>query len=251
MISRYSETNKFGGYTWKININQIFHLFVHSSNDSSFVVDFKEWRWLGYKVRFSIVSSLSLEETIENSFNKIQIYFNSKNEFLWSDEQKRNKLKELFESINASSDTITKSLLFKKIKTDDKENNKVEIPQEEFQLEVSSIEKYKYLAFTSFINKDYYNSHVFAELFLEANLYDTDVNLLNLNALIRIEGKPMYQQEKFKARSMELSTFIRENYKSGLISMNEQQQEKYKEVRKEWGDFWDYWPLKYKSNNFY
>jgi hypothetical protein len=50
---------------------------------------------------------------------------------------------------------------------------------------------------------------------------------------------------------MELTTFIRESFKSGLISMNEQQQEKYKEVRKEWGDYWDYWPLKYKSNNFY
>lgn len=107
MLSRYSDKNKFGGYTWQIKLDSLFHIFVEDSMNKTFVVTFKEWKWMSYKTHFSFVSNLNLIETIKDAFEKIFDFFQSDSKYEWNHNQKNNKLNEVIELIKISNDPVT------------------------------------------------------------------------------------------------------------------------------------------------
>lgn len=50
MISKHSDLNKFGGETWHIKIDSLFHIFILDTNQNSFLVELKEWiKWANNK----------------------------------------------------------------------------------------------------------------------------------------------------------------------------------------------------------
>lgn len=97
MLSRYVDKNKYGGHTWHIKLDSLFHIFINETDSKSFVVDFKEWKWVSYKTHFSFVSNHDLEETIAESFNRVFDFFQNQPNYLWTEEQKQNKLTEVLE----------------------------------------------------------------------------------------------------------------------------------------------------------
>ena len=91
MLSKYTEKNKFGGYTWQIKIDNLFHIYIHGTDNSSFVVEFKEWKLISYKTHFSFVSNNSLELTIKEVFEKVFKFFENNKDFIWTEKQKNEK----------------------------------------------------------------------------------------------------------------------------------------------------------------
>ena len=98
-ISRYSDKNSFGGYTDIIKLNSLFHIFIHSTDSGPFVVEFKEWKWLNYKTRFSFVSNENYESTVIEVFNRSYKFFKDSKNYEWSIQQKESKLSQVLELI--------------------------------------------------------------------------------------------------------------------------------------------------------
>jgi hypothetical protein len=71
MISRYIEKNKYGGYTWLVKFNNEFFIEINSSDVSTFIVEFKEAKWIRYKTIFTIISKDRLFETIKMACHKM------------------------------------------------------------------------------------------------------------------------------------------------------------------------------------
>jgi len=71
MLSRYTNKNKYGGYTWKIEINAEFFIEINSYNCNKFLVNFKEAKWIKYSTIFSMTSNESLTKTIKNSCERL------------------------------------------------------------------------------------------------------------------------------------------------------------------------------------
>lgn len=97
MLSRYTEKNKYGGHTWHIKLDSLFHVFIHETEDRSYVIDFKEWKWLSYKTHFSFVSNKGMEETIVDTFEKTFVFFDNSSDYLWTESQKNKKLNEVLD----------------------------------------------------------------------------------------------------------------------------------------------------------
>lgn len=102
MLSRYTDKNKYGGYTWHIKLDSLFHIFIHETENGSFVIDFKEWKWLSYKTHFSFVSNTDIEDTIAQAFEKTFDFFNRSDDYSWTDSQKNNKLREILDLLRRS-----------------------------------------------------------------------------------------------------------------------------------------------------
>jgi len=92
MISKFTDKNNYGGYTWRIKIDSLHHIFIHGTDSNSYVVEFKEWKYINYKNRFSFVSNNDLELTITEAFDRVFEYFLGKKDYLWTNDQKNNKL---------------------------------------------------------------------------------------------------------------------------------------------------------------
>ncbi len=92
MLSKYTEINKFGGYTWQIKIDNLFHIYILGTDNSSFVVEFKEWKWISYKTHFTYISNNNLEMTISEVFEKAFSFFKNHKDFIWTEQQKNQKL---------------------------------------------------------------------------------------------------------------------------------------------------------------
>ncbi|MDO6738658.1 hypothetical protein [Wenyingzhuangia sp. 2_MG-2023] len=107
MISRYGDKNKFGSYTWHIKLNSLFHIFIEATVDNSFVVNFKEWRWINYKTHSSFISNNDFKSTIENAFEKAFEFFKGNLNYQWNYLQKNNQLNKVLELIENSKDQIT------------------------------------------------------------------------------------------------------------------------------------------------
>lgn len=95
MLSRYTEKNNYGGYTDHIKINSLFNIFIHGTDNNSYVVEFKEWRWINYKTRFSFVSNDNLESTIIEAFDRVFIFFQKHKDYIWTPQQKNSKLNQV------------------------------------------------------------------------------------------------------------------------------------------------------------
>jgi len=86
LLSKRLEKNKYGGYTWVIRLD-LFHIFVHETDNLSFVVECKEWKWVSYKTHFSFVSNSNIEETIVNALERSSNLLIQKG-YVWTSLQK-------------------------------------------------------------------------------------------------------------------------------------------------------------------
>lgn len=93
MVSKYTEKNKFDNYTWKIKLDNLFHIYILGTDNSSFLVEFKEWKWISYKTHFTYVTNNNLEITIKEIFEKAFIFFENQKKYIWTEDQKNQKLK--------------------------------------------------------------------------------------------------------------------------------------------------------------
>jgi hypothetical protein len=71
MIERYVDKNKYGGYTWTIEINPEFKIEIQSTQKGNFVVNFIEAKWIRYKTIFSMISDEDFVDTIKSSCRKM------------------------------------------------------------------------------------------------------------------------------------------------------------------------------------
>ena len=95
MIYKHTKKNKFGEDTWHVKLDSLFHIFISKTNNNSFLVEIKEYRWVTYKTRKSYMSESGLEKTIADSFQEMQDYLNGTGKYHWSDKQKKDKLTEV------------------------------------------------------------------------------------------------------------------------------------------------------------
>ena len=82
-IERSADKNSYGGHTDRIQIHSLYHIFIHGTTEKRYVVEFKEWRWISYKIRFSFVSEKDIEETVKDAFDKVLDYFQDNSDFDW------------------------------------------------------------------------------------------------------------------------------------------------------------------------
>lgn len=102
MVSRYTEKNKFGGYTWHIKLDSLFHIFIHETDNLSYVIEFKEWKWISYKTHFSFVSNENLNETIVNSFERVFGFLQKNKDYGWSKQKELDTIKKVLYLIEIS-----------------------------------------------------------------------------------------------------------------------------------------------------
>ena len=97
MLNRYIAKDKYGGYTWQIKLDSLFHIYINGTNKESFVVEFKEFKWISYKTHFSFVSNENLELTIIESFERVFAFFQKHKNCLWTLQQKEDELNTVLE----------------------------------------------------------------------------------------------------------------------------------------------------------
>ncbi len=100
MITKSTQKNKYGGYTWEFKLDSLHHIFINETDNGSFVVDFKEWKLFTYKTHFSFVSNNNFKTTISDTLNRIHEYLLSNTKYNFSNQQKEQKLIELLEYIS-------------------------------------------------------------------------------------------------------------------------------------------------------
>lgn len=106
MVSKYTEKNKFGNYTWKIKIDNLFHILIFGTENSSFLVEFKEWKWISSKTHFTYITHNNLEMTIKEVFEKVITFFENQNEYIWTENQKNQKLNLVLEEFQNLGDIL-------------------------------------------------------------------------------------------------------------------------------------------------
>lgn len=103
MLSRIIEKNRFGGYTWDITLDSLFHILINGTEkENSYVVEFNEWKWINSKIRFSFVSDKNLEATIIEAFDRVFSYFQKSDDYLWTEQQRDNKLAQVLKYLDDS-----------------------------------------------------------------------------------------------------------------------------------------------------
>ncbi len=102
MLIRFVDKNKFGGYTWKFSFDNIYPITIQETNDGSYLVEFKEFKWLYMKTHFSFISRSSMEETIVEALDRVFNYFITRKDYNWTKGEKELYQKRLLEEMRNS-----------------------------------------------------------------------------------------------------------------------------------------------------
>lgn len=102
MFIKYTEKNKYGGFTWELSLANLFKLQFHEANDSSIIVEFKEWKWVSNKIHFAYVSTDSLETAIKDSLDKAFNFLKNHKDFVLTKNQIETKKHSLFKEVVAT-----------------------------------------------------------------------------------------------------------------------------------------------------
>lgn len=94
------EKNKFGYNTWHIKFSALFHLFINETGKGSYVIDFKEWKWICYKTHFSFLSSDRLDLAIIEAFERMFNFYKLSKDYIWTEEDKNSQLAEALDIIS-------------------------------------------------------------------------------------------------------------------------------------------------------
>lgn len=87
MVSRLSEKNKYGGYTYIIEIEPLFLIYINGSDRDAFIVEFKEHQVLWKSTRLSFVSNDDLITTMHEAYDRIFEWFYNHKSLVWTEEQ--------------------------------------------------------------------------------------------------------------------------------------------------------------------
>jgi len=85
MITKLTKKNKYGGYTWKFEISIEFHINIHETNDTTFIVELKEAGYFKYKTCFTYISNDSMISTIRKAFETTFKYFVETKRIYWEE----------------------------------------------------------------------------------------------------------------------------------------------------------------------
>lgn len=141
MVFKYIEKNKFGYDTWKIKIDNLFHILIFGTDNSSFLVEFKEWKWISSKIHFTYITQKNLEMTICEVFEKVLTFFENQNEYIWTENQKNQKLALVLEEFQISGDILNSK--------QKKESFNFFNVEEAFRTDVSGIETFTFIEGTA------------------------------------------------------------------------------------------------------
>lgn len=80
MLNLLGNKNRFGSYTFEIEIHTLYKIEVHDTGKNSFLIEFYERGWFFRKVRFSFLSeNYDLHYNMMQALVKVQYFFNNEN----------------------------------------------------------------------------------------------------------------------------------------------------------------------------
>ncbi|QQR97635.1 MAG: hypothetical protein IPK18_12435 [Sphingobacteriales bacterium] len=100
MLSKYVGKNKFGGYTYQIKLDSLFHIYINETENNLFLVEFKEFKWISFKTHFTFISKSNIEETIIDTFEKVYEFYDNHPKYEWSEQACRNKLNHVLDLLD-------------------------------------------------------------------------------------------------------------------------------------------------------
>lgn len=245
MISKYSDKNKFGGKTWHIKIDSLFHIFILETTQNSFLVELKEWCFFNYKIRKSYISNNDFEFTVKTAFDSLQEYLNSTGKYYWTDNQKNRKLNLILNFVQDYDKSNNKSA------EQQKKQNSLAIMLEAFDndAEKQSNENENFISaeywivevFKSLEKDDNESARVYAERAYLIDNKNIDISLIYWSTLIKKIKNPSIQKlENNLNKAIDLSEEIRDKKSNGVFSLNRKQNEKFMQLIEEQWEFHQY-----------
>lgn len=99
MLKKFVDKNKFGGYTYEIEMTPLCEVSIQGDDKGAYVVDFKEFGFFGNTTRFSFISNQPLKETVVNCFEKTSEYFRNKPHYHWKESEMPLKIHSVLNSL--------------------------------------------------------------------------------------------------------------------------------------------------------
>ncbi|SFB15738.1 hypothetical protein SAMN05660845_1904 [Flavobacterium swingsii] len=78
MIIKITDKNQFNSESWQIKMSSLLHIFIHKTNNKSYLFEFKEWKFFSYKTHFSYTSNEVIEYAINGFFDKLNEFIKQK-----------------------------------------------------------------------------------------------------------------------------------------------------------------------------
>lgn len=103
MVNELVEKNSFGGRTWEIMFDRTFPIRIHEANENSFVVEFKEFRWVYFKTIFSFISNKPMKDTVIEAIDRVEEHFQKSKTYTWTKDQRIRFQKSVFEDMKYSA----------------------------------------------------------------------------------------------------------------------------------------------------
>jgi hypothetical protein len=100
MLTKTVQKNKHGGHTWNFKLDSLHHVFLPETDNGSFVVEFKEWKFISYKTHFSFVSQNRLKLAISETLDRFFEFLKTKEKYNFTVHSKQRKLDELLTHID-------------------------------------------------------------------------------------------------------------------------------------------------------
>ena len=117
LITHYSDKNKLGGYTWKVqNISTVRVLIKGTKGPCEYVIEVEEFNWLWWSVRRKEVCTEVLPKAISQAFEMLHDFFDSHDDFRLVPSallRERNKALEMVKKYDLYKDKIAPSELEK------------------------------------------------------------------------------------------------------------------------------------------
>jgi len=112
-FDRYSDKNRYGGYTWVFQLGPIYHIFVYSTMENTFVIDFREWGFFKYrKTHFSFTSKGSLLKVVEEAAYRSIEFLENNSKYQTDKMMYYNKMKSMITQLESSKDSVTQSYIY-------------------------------------------------------------------------------------------------------------------------------------------
>lgn len=109
MVSKLTDINKYGGYTWDIKLDSPFHLFINGTSEKIFIVELKEWGYINSKIHFTFVSNNNMKSTIETSFQKTFDFLQKHPDYSWTEVQMKAKLNQALDLLATEIENAEKN----------------------------------------------------------------------------------------------------------------------------------------------
>lgn len=243
MISKYTEKNKFGGQTWHIKLNSLFHVFIMETNQDSYIVEIKEWLYFNYKIRKIFISSNDFPKTVIESINELQKYLNETKKYLWQNNEKDyflnsilNELKYEEEKKEKAKNSFFASLTVPQTAPAADANND-DINSDIF----NTAEFWTLKALEALKNKNYSSSKNFIHIAYQIDSDNIDICLLYLTLLIiKDEYLSLYEIRNNLNKARKINNSIMNKIKNNHLELDHRQEKRYNQIMDEYLEFSQY-----------